>query len=173
MMTLCSTIDVTGLLWRWKRWIEGIDVGSSIEDTFESTHYCIFNAISSARLLRVFQTYCFVWRVRRKWKLFNVAYRLKRYVLRCRLLRKDSIYNEANGALHIIQMVVVGSNDCHSAKCTRRWYVVAGSRRCGASCWSCQDNVKQEALPGFPLHLVSCRRQGVMGRQRNFGVRYK
>lgn len=70
-----SGFDVICQLWGKKCRAGRIDASSCIEGTCGSAHGCSDNAITEAKFVRQFGTYCNIRRVRCKWKLFAVEYR--------------------------------------------------------------------------------------------------
>lgn len=54
---LCA-FDAVGSLWDEKRWVEEIDAGSCIEETYGSAHGYSDKSKNEAELVRLYATYC-------------------------------------------------------------------------------------------------------------------
>lgn len=74
-MSYLSAFEAVGLLWGKKRPVEEIDPSFCIEQICGSAYGCSDNAIAKAELVSQFGTNGNDRHVRRKWKLFDIAYR--------------------------------------------------------------------------------------------------
>lgn len=68
------TFDAVEQLWGKKRRADEFDADSCVKETCGSVHGCITIVIAEAGLVRRFGTYSNIRRIRRKRKLFPVAY---------------------------------------------------------------------------------------------------